>query len=87
MFDKAIGEYYNKSFLDLESKLSDFIELDDLLKNIKQEELTTNRCEKLKVIITDIHARRSFFYGMPNELSFIPLNSLDDLDRIYCKKK
>lgn len=86
MFDRAIGDYYNNSFVDLESKLSNYMQLDDLLQNISEQDLTSERRESLKVAIADIQSRYAKGAYSPNELSTIPLKTLDDLDQ-YVEKR
>ena len=86
MFDRAIGDYYNDSFADLESKLSNYMQLDDLLQNISEQDLTSERCASLKIAIADIQSRYVKGAYAPNELSTIPLKTLDDLDQ-YVEKR
>lgn len=86
MFDRAIGDYYNNSFVDLESKLSNYMQLDDLLQNISEQDLTSERCESLKTAIADIQSRYAKGAYSPNELSTIPLKTLNDLDQ-YVEKR
>ena len=75
MFSKFMGDKFENSVLGLENKMISYFNFQDLMKEIKPEDITPERQEKLQLAVNDFMMTKG-----TNETTHIKLENLEDLD-------
>lgn len=75
MFSKAMGDKFENSVLGLEDKMISYFNFQDLMKDVKPEDITPERQEKLQMAVNDFMMTKG-----TNETTHIKLENLEDLD-------
>ena len=74
-FSKIIGDKFENNVIGTEYKMISFFKFQDLMKNIKPEDITPERQEKLQMAVNDF-----MMTNETNETTLINLRNLDELD-------
>ena len=74
-FSKIIGDKFENNVIGTEYKMISFFKFQDLMKNIKLEDITPERQEKLQMAVNDFMMTNG-----TNETTLINLRNLDELD-------
>lgn len=75
MFSKAMGDKFDDSVLGLEDKMISYFNFQDLMKEVKPEDITPERQEKLQMAVNDFMMTKG-----TNETTLIKLENLEELD-------
>lgn len=83
LFSKIVDGYFENTALDIEKKLCAFYEYQDLIENLKPEEITEERKRKLLLAINDYQLESK---ELAAKAQILEIKTLEDLDNYEIKR-